>query len=132
MSLFAVVGHATVCDIISIPTSTLSRDFVSTDATQWVCVSPAKWFSELCIDANIFPQLASQVCHRSEDTSGNDIALDLRKPQLHLIQPRRIGRGKVETDFLVVLQKLLHRFGLVRRQIVEHDGNLLRPACFLD
>src|SRR5215468_11666816 len=34
----------------------------------------------------------------------------------------------METDFRVLFEKLLHRFGLVRREIVQHDVNLSRPA----
>ena len=65
------------------------------------------------------------------DAPGNDVALDLRKPQLNLIEPRRIGRREVETDFWILLQRLLHRFGLVGGQIVEHDVDALGPPCLL-
>src|SRR5436190_5001725 len=34
--------------------------------------------------------------------------------------------------FRILLQKLLHRFGLVRREVVEHDVNLFCPAGSLD
>ena len=52
---------------------------------------------------------------------------DLAEPQLDLLEPgrRRIGWGKVEVDPRVVFKELADQAGLVGREVVEDDMNLL-------
>src|SRR6266852_2766542 len=70
-------------------------------------------------------ELAGQALDRGEDTAGDDIALDPGEPVFDLIEPRGVGRGVVEMDFAVSREELLHPFGLVGREIVGNEMNLL-------
>jgi hypothetical protein len=64
------------------------------------------------------------------NTPRDNVALDLGKPQFHLIEPGRIRGREMEADSGMLLQKLLHRFGFVGGEIVQHDVNLSCPARF--
>src|ERR1700757_3492921 len=64
------------------------------------------------------------------NTPRDNVALDLSKPQFHLIEPGRIRGREMEADSGMLLQKLLHRFGFVGGEIVQHDVNLSCPARF--
>jgi len=83
---------------------------------------------QLTISSCEVPQFPRQICDRSEHASDNDIALDLGKPQLGLIQLGGVGRREVKPDFQILLQKLLHRLGLMGRQIVQDDVDLTTEA----
>ena len=75
-----VSGFAGARPLVSCP-----GDFVSTNASPGIGISPAKRFCQGRVGANVFPQFAGQVGYRGENAPSDDVALDLRKPQLHLI-----------------------------------------------
>ncbi len=81
---------------------------------------------------NVLANLPAKVGDGSKNATCEEIALDLVEPQLHLVKPRRVGGREVEAHFGVVGQELLNGFGLVCREIIEHDVDLLRPAGALD
>lgn len=60
-----------------------------------------------------------------EDPSCDHVALDLGEPQLHLIEPGRIGRREVHMDRRMLGQESTDLFGLERREIVGNDVYLL-------
>jgi hypothetical protein len=70
-------------------------------------------------------ELAGQVPDRSEDPTGNYIALDPGKPVFDLIEPGGVGRREVQMDFGVGSNKLFHPAGLMSREIVRDQMNLL-------
>jgi hypothetical protein len=70
-----------------------------------------------------------EVGKRREDASGEEVALDLRKPEFHLIQPRRVGGREVQMDRRLRLKKRVNALGLVSGQIVDNDVDL--PASWL-
>jgi hypothetical protein len=41
-----------------------------------------------------------------KDATGQEIAFDLREPELDLVQPGRIGRGEMEMDVRMIQQKV--------------------------
>jgi hypothetical protein len=55
----------------------------------------------------------------------DDFAFQPCKPDLDVIQPGRICRREVKLRVGIPLQKLLHLPGLVCRQIVQNDVNVL-------
>jgi hypothetical protein len=61
----------------------------------------------------------------SKDATSNQVAFDLAEPQLDLVEPGRVGRGEVEVDPRVVFKELADQAGLVSREVVEDDVNLL-------
>ena len=46
--------------------------------------------------ADVTHQFSLQVWQRGEHASGDDIALDLGEPQLHLVEPGGVGRSEVQ------------------------------------
>src|ERR1700712_5104708 len=91
----------------------------------WVAVGPANRFRILVIALDIAANLAGQIRQRREDPAGEQVALDLAKPEFDLIQPRRVGRREVQVDAGMGLQERLYAFGFVRRQVIENRMNLL-------
>jgi hypothetical protein len=73
-----------------------------------------------------------QVLDRGEDSVGNDIALDLGEPVFYLIDPGGVGRGVVKMDFIVSREELLNPSGLVGREVVGNEMNLLAARLIGD
>ena len=63
-----------------------------------IFVDPTDWGGDFIVVTNVAHQLAGEILYRSEDTSGNNVTLNLRKPNFDLIKPRRVGRGKVHLN----------------------------------
>ncbi len=55
----------------------------------------------------------------------NHIAFDAGEPDLHWIEPRRIGRGEVQFHIWVILQERCDFMGLVGRQVIEDKHGFL-------
>src|SRR5204862_8340428 len=70
----------------------------STDAVLRVGVGPAKWATGLVVGPDVLHQLAPQIRGRREDAAREAVALDLRKPELDLIEPRAVGRREMQGD----------------------------------
>lgn len=62
----------------------LRHDF---DPSLRVGVGPAKRFGGFGIEMNVLHQLPRQIGDRGKDAAVDHIALDLREPDLNLIQP---------------------------------------------
>jgi hypothetical protein len=62
---------------------------------------------------NVAKDLSAEIVHGGKNTPGNDLPLDLGGPNLDLVQPRRIGGGKVNVDL-----------GITRRELVDELGVL--------
>ncbi len=90
----------------------------------WIAITPPDRFRHLVVVANVAPNLPRQVGHRREDAARQQVAFDLRKPELHLVEPRRIGRREVEMDVRMVQQERAHRLRLMGREIVGDHVNL--------
>jgi hypothetical protein len=59
----------------------------------------------------------------SENSARDDISLDFGKPDLHLIEPTRIGRSVVEANRGIGLQELENLLGFMRAQVVDDEVN---------
>ena len=77
------------------------------------------------IGADVAHKLSSEIVDRSENAASDDFALQPCEPDFNLIQPGRIGAREVKFHVGVSPQELFDLVGLVRRQIVENDVNLL-------
>jgi hypothetical protein len=62
--------------------------------------------------ADVVNEFALEVLSGSEDTAGNNIAMNLGKPNLHLVDPVGVGRGIVDPKSGVGLKKLKNFLGL--------------------
>ena len=65
-----------------------------------------------------------QAADAAKDTSLNRLAVEDRKPCLHLVHPTRAGGGEMELEARVVGQPLLHDGVLVGAVVIEHEVNL--------
>ena len=83
-----------------------------------IAIAPANRFRRLVVVPDVATNLAREVSDRGEDAPGEQIALDLRKPELDLIEPGRIGRREMQMHVRVVEEKGAHGLGLVRREVV--------------
>jgi len=77
------------------------------------------------VGIDVAAKFASQVGHGSEDAAGNDFAFDLGEPDLHLVEPRGIGRGEVKLHAGVLLEKVSNELRFMSGEVVEDDVNLL-------
>ena len=83
------------------------------------------------MERDVPEELAREIRGRREDAAGDAVAFDARKPTLHLIEPATIGRGVVHRDARMRREPVVHRLGLVRRQVVDHkvDGLAARRGA---
>ena len=77
-------------------------------------------------------ELAGQVPDRGEDSTGDYIAFDPGKPVFDLVEPGGVGRREVQMNFGVGGKKLFHPAGLMSREIVRDQMNLLAPLLIGD
>ncbi len=77
-------------------------------------------------------KFARQVLDRGEDSAGNDLALDLGEPVFYLIEPGGGGRGVMEMDFGMSREELRNPRGLVGREVVGKQMNLLAARLIGD
>ena len=61
---------------------------------------------------------------RSKDSSREEIALDLRKPEFQLIEARRVRRREVQMHAGMLGQKRGDASGLMCRKVVDDDVDL--------
>src|ERR1700736_1488247 len=90
-----------------------------------VAIGPLDRLGSAIVVTGVAFKFAGQVRDRGEDSAGNDIALDLGKPVFYLVEPGGIGRSVVEMHFGVSREELLNPLGLVGREVVGNEMNLL-------
>ena len=97
-----------------------------------ITVGPLDWFGGAIVVTDIAFKFARQVLDRSEDSAGDNIALNPGEPVFHLIEPGRVGRGVVEMDSGVSREKLLNPLGLVGREVIGNEMDLLAARLIGD
>ena len=100
-------------------------EIVTAEAAGRVGVLPLDGSGVCGVGIDVAAEFARQVGNRSEDTTGNDLAFDLGKPDFDLVEPGRVGGREVKVDAGMLLEKVAHCLGLVGGEIVEDDVNLL-------
>lgn len=93
-----------------------------------IAIRPLDGLRHLDVSPDVAHELALKVGHRGEDAPVDHLALDLGKPDLHLVQPRGIRRREVELHFGIRLQESFHGGRLVRRKVVQDDVNFTGPT----
>src|ERR1700732_145522 len=73
-------------------------------------------------------ELARQVVARGEDPASDDLAFDPAEPEFDLIEPRRIGRSKMQVQLGMIGQELCDPLGLMGREVVGDDVDLATPG----
>ena len=89
-----------------------------------VFVDPTDWGGGFIVVTNVAHQLAREILYRSEDSSGNNVTLNLGEPNFDLIKPTGVGRGIVDPNRGVCLKKFKDFLGFVRTQIVGNYVDL--------
>jgi hypothetical protein len=69
-------------------------------------------------------ELPLQIGDRSENSSRDDVAIDLAEPQFDLIQPGGVGRSEVQVNLGMHRQEIRDRPAPVRRLVVGDDMDL--------
>ncbi|SPK77522.1 protein of unknown function (plasmid) [Cupriavidus taiwanensis] len=99
-----------------------------TNSSRWIVVLPFDWLGILVVLTDIAHELASQILHRGEDPTCDDIALNAREPVLHLIEPGRISRRVVQPDIAMLTEEGTYQVRLVTTDVVADQVDfLLRP-----
>ena len=97
-----------------------------------IFVDPSEGGGGFIVVTNVAHQLAGEILYRSEDTSGNNVTLNLREPNFDLVKPTGVGRGIVDPKSRVCLKKCKDFLGLVRTQIVGNYVDLATCRLAID
>src|SRR5260370_41761367 len=76
-----------------------------------VLVDPTDRCRGLIVVADVTHELASEILYGGEDTSRNNVALNLGKPNLDLIEPAGIGRGVMDANGRISLKEFKNFLG---------------------
>src|SRR5205814_5905055 len=90
----------------------------------WIPISPANRFRSFVVVPNVATNLPRQVGDRREYPARQELTLDLRKPKLDLVEPRRVCRCEVDPHVRMREQEGPDRLRFVRREIVRNDVNV--------
>src|SRR5215831_9279029 len=91
-----------------------------------IAIAPSDWLRPFVVLPNVGANATREVGDRREDAAREQVAFDLRKPELDLIQPGRVGWREVQTDLRMLHEECANSLRFVGRQIVEDDVNLFR------
>src|SRR5258707_10739657 len=94
-----------------------------------VLVDPTDGSRGLVVVADVTHELASEILYGGEDTSGNNVALDLGKPNLDLIEPAGIGRSVMDPNGRVSLKEFKNFLSFVCTQVIGNHVDL--ATCWL-
>ena len=82
-----------------------------------ITVAPLKGFRRFVAFANVLHDLDAKISDRSKNASGDEVSLNLGKPQLELIEPGRVSRRVVNVDIRMGRQECSNAFSFMGRQI---------------
>lgn len=94
-----------------------------------VLVDPTDGSRGLVVVADVTHELASEILYGGEDTSRNNVALNLGKPNLDLIEPAGIGRGVMDANGRISLKEFKNFLGFVGTQVVGNHVDF--ATCWL-
>jgi hypothetical protein len=77
------------------------------------------------VGVDVAAEFAGQVGGGGEHAAGDHVALEFGEPQLDLVEPRRVSRREVQAEVGMLVEERRHLLGLVGREVVEDDVNLL-------
>ena len=73
---------------------------------------------------DVLHELSSQVGQRGEHATRNNVSLDLGEPEFDLVEPGGIGRGEVQVNLRMSIQKIVDLPRLMGREIVGNHVDL--------
>lgn len=91
------------------------------DAPSRVAVRPLERSAVSVVESDVGHELATKIGGGSEHATTDEIPLDLREPDLDLVQPGAVGRCVVDRDQGVLLEPRPHGLGFMGREIVTDD-----------
>src|SRR3972149_9997459 len=97
------------------------------DPMRGIAIGPANRPGRPVVVANVAHDLAAQIGHRANDTTGDQSPLHLREPEFDLVEPGGIGRCEVQGHAGRRRQELYHSLGLVSGEIIQNDVDLGTP-----
>ncbi len=100
-----------------------------TDSPLRISICPEEGFGLGVVALDVRQELSLEIEGRGEDSPGDAIPFQLAEPQLHLIEPGTVGRRVVHPHAGVPGQPGLHRRGLVSREVINNDVDLLTPIA---
>jgi len=75
------------------------------DSMTDILVDPTDRYRGFVVVADVAHELAGEILYRSEDTSRNNVALNLGKPNFDLVEPTGVGRGVVDPNSGIGLEE---------------------------
>src|SRR5690606_32536775 len=94
----------------------------------WTGVALLERLTRLVMGSDVLHQLAREIRGRGEDPAGDHVALDLREPELDLVEPRTVGRRVVDLDPRVGFKPGGDSLGLMCREVVGDDVDPASPG----
>lgn len=89
-----------------------------------VRVCPANRLRVIVVPSDVASDLPREIRQRRKDAAREQVAFDFAKPELHLIEPRRVGRREMQMNTGILSQKRVHPLRLVRRKVVDDHMNV--------
>src|SRR4051794_1458043 len=102
---------------------------MSGDPPSWVCVRPSDGLRGLVVVADVLHDLPPQISHRGEDAARENVAFNLRKPELNLIEPRRVRRREVKVHMGMLRQERSDLLGLCVARLSRMKCNARSAGC---
>src|SRR5258708_9185707 len=94
-----------------------------------VLVDPTDGSRGLVVVADVTHELASEILYGGEDTSRNNVALNLGKPNLDLIEPAGIGRGVMDANGRISLKEFDNFLGFLGPPVIGNHVDF--ATCWL-
>ena len=90
-----------------------------------ISISPFEGAGGFVVVTNVFHDFAREISFRGEDAPGDEVALNLGKPELNLIEPGTVGGGVMESQVGMNGQKLMDPGAFMRGEIIDNDMDRL-------
>ena len=90
-----------------------------------IAIGPLERFGVGIVGTDVAHDLSFEIVSRLEDAAGDQVTLDLRKPDFDLVEPGRVGRCVMDGDVWMLGQKRDDTLGLMGRKVVHDDVNFL-------
>ena len=94
------------------------------DSVGGVSIGPLKGSGAFVIGADVAHEFAFEVGFGSKNPSGDQVALDLGKPEFDLVEPGGVGGRKVQTDVRMLGKEVCDAFGFVGGEVVGNEMDL--------
>ena len=94
------------------------------DSVGGISIGPLKGSGAFVIGADVAHEFSFEVGLGSENSAGDQVALDLGKPELDLVKPGGVGGSKVQTDVGMLGEEVFDAFCFVGGEVVGDEMDL--------